>query len=55
MLVALAFVCNQMNNNKYRLVAHLVPLSVLKRSCYNPSHHSIPYLPADSASSEDTP
>ncbi|KAJ9069526.1 hypothetical protein DSO57_1017685 [Entomophthora muscae] len=28
MLVALAFVCNQIENNKYKLVAPLVPLCI---------------------------
>ncbi|KAJ9050703.1 hypothetical protein DSO57_1012034 [Entomophthora muscae] len=49
MLVALAFVCNQMNNDEYELVASLVPCLTLKRPRPNPSCHSIPHLPADSA------
>ncbi|KAJ9061282.1 hypothetical protein DSO57_1022196 [Entomophthora muscae] len=52
MLVALAFVCNQMDNNKYKLVAPLVPLSILKRPCSSPNHCSIPHLPAGNAPSE---
>ncbi|KAJ9082547.1 hypothetical protein DSO57_1003705 [Entomophthora muscae] len=47
MLVALAFVYNQMDNNKYKLVASLVPLSVLKRPCSASNSLSIPYLPTD--------
>ncbi|KAJ9067385.1 hypothetical protein DSO57_1000294 [Entomophthora muscae] len=49
MLMALAFVCNQMDNNKYSLVAPLVPLSVLKRPCSSPNCCLIPHLPADNA------
>ncbi|KAJ9063195.1 hypothetical protein DSO57_1002495 [Entomophthora muscae] len=54
MLVALAFVCNQMNNDEYELVAPLVPCLTSKRPCSNPSCHSIPHLPADSAPSIGT-
>ncbi|KAJ9071826.1 hypothetical protein DSO57_1033271 [Entomophthora muscae] len=49
MLVALAFVRNQMDNDEYELVAPLVPCLTSKRPCSNPSCHSIPHLPADSA------
>ncbi|KAJ9048239.1 hypothetical protein DSO57_1037032 [Entomophthora muscae] len=54
MLVALAFVCNQMDNDDYELVAPLVPCLTSKRPCSNPSCHSIPHLPADSAPSTGT-
>ncbi|KAJ9082475.1 hypothetical protein DSO57_1004042 [Entomophthora muscae] len=54
MLVALAFVCNQMDNDEYKLIAPLVPPSTLKRPCATPSCHSIPHLPADSAPSTGT-
>ncbi|KAJ9076016.1 hypothetical protein DSO57_1030154 [Entomophthora muscae] len=53
-LVALAFVHNQMDNDEYKLVAPLVPLSASKRPCSTPSCHSIPHLPADSAPSTGT-
>ncbi|KAJ9078279.1 hypothetical protein DSO57_1008409 [Entomophthora muscae] len=45
--MALAFVCNQIDNDKYKLVAPLVPLSVLKRPHSTPSCHSIPHLSSD--------
>ncbi|KAJ9076893.1 hypothetical protein DSO57_1021970 [Entomophthora muscae] len=51
MLVALAFVHNQMDNDEYELIALLVPFLTSKRPCSNPSCHSIPHLPADSAPS----
>ncbi|KAJ9084868.1 hypothetical protein DSO57_1019646 [Entomophthora muscae] len=51
MLVALAFVCNQMDNDEYEVVAPLVPHLTSKCPCPNPSCHSIPHLPADSAPS----
>ncbi|KAJ9070798.1 hypothetical protein DSO57_1003660 [Entomophthora muscae] len=54
MLVALAFVCNQMDNDEYKLVAPLVPLSTLKHPFSTPSRHSIPHLPMDSAPSTGT-
>ncbi|KAJ9065355.1 hypothetical protein DSO57_1020466 [Entomophthora muscae] len=54
MLVAFAFVCNQMYNDEYELVAPLVPLLSSKRPCSNPSYQSIPCLLADSAPSTDT-
>ncbi|KAJ9064879.1 hypothetical protein DSO57_1025601 [Entomophthora muscae] len=53
-LVALAFVCNQMDNDEYELVAPLVPCSTSKRPCSNPSCCSIPHLPSDSALSTGT-
>ncbi|KAJ9061504.1 hypothetical protein DSO57_1019964 [Entomophthora muscae] len=46
MLVALAFVCNQMDNDEYKLVAPLVPLSASKRPCSASSCCSIPCLPS---------
>ncbi|KAJ9054539.1 hypothetical protein DSO57_1013412 [Entomophthora muscae] len=54
MLVALAFVCNQIDNDEYKLVAPLVPLSASKcpRSAF--SHCSIPCLPAGSVPSAGT-
>ncbi|KAJ9060876.1 hypothetical protein DSO57_1026288 [Entomophthora muscae] len=54
MLVALAFVHNQMDNDEYKLVAPLVPLSISERPCSTPSCYSIPHLPADSAPSTGT-
>ncbi|KAJ9090296.1 hypothetical protein DSO57_1003824 [Entomophthora muscae] len=46
--VALAFVHNQMDNKKYKLV----PLSALKHPCSAPNRCSIPHLPADNVPSE---
>ncbi|KAJ9063344.1 hypothetical protein DSO57_1001249 [Entomophthora muscae] len=46
MLVALAFVCNQMDNDEYKLVAPLVPLSASKLPCTALSCCSIPCLPS---------
>ncbi|KAJ9071154.1 hypothetical protein DSO57_1000159 [Entomophthora muscae] len=54
MLVALAFVCNQMDNDEYKLVAPLVPLSASKRPCTVPSCCSIPCLPAGGIPSAGT-
>ncbi|KAJ9084459.1 hypothetical protein DSO57_1024140 [Entomophthora muscae] len=54
MLVALAFVCNQMDNDEYKLVAPLVPLSASKRPHTVPSCCSIPCLPAGSIPSAGT-
>ncbi|KAJ9049547.1 hypothetical protein DSO57_1023350 [Entomophthora muscae] len=54
MLVALAFVRNQMDNNKYKLVAPLVPLSVLKRPCSALNRCFIPHIPTDNAPSTGT-
>ncbi|KAJ9074820.1 hypothetical protein DSO57_1002664 [Entomophthora muscae] len=54
MLVALAFVCNQMDNDEYKLVAPLVPLSASKRPCSASSCCSIPHLPAGSVPSAGT-
>ncbi|KAJ9066527.1 hypothetical protein DSO57_1008718 [Entomophthora muscae] len=54
MLVALAFVCNQMDNDEYKLVAHLVPLSASKHPRTSPSCCSIPCLPAGSVPSAGT-
>ncbi|KAJ9075776.1 hypothetical protein DSO57_1032458 [Entomophthora muscae] len=54
MLVALAFVCNQMDNYEYKLVAPLVPLSASKRPCSASSCCSIPHLPTDSVPSAGT-
>ncbi|KAJ9086067.1 hypothetical protein DSO57_1008001 [Entomophthora muscae] len=54
MLVALSFVCNQMDNDENTLIAPLVPLSTLKRPCSTPSCHSIPHISADSAPSTGT-
>ncbi|KAJ9088021.1 hypothetical protein DSO57_1027214 [Entomophthora muscae] len=42
MLVALAFIRNQMDNDEYKLVAPLVPLSASKRHHSTPSCHFIP-------------
>ncbi|KAJ9056931.1 hypothetical protein DSO57_1027450 [Entomophthora muscae] len=53
-LMALAFVRNQMDNDEYELVAPLVPRLTSKRPCSNTSCHSIPHLPADSAPSTGT-
>ncbi|KAJ9053618.1 hypothetical protein DSO57_1022525 [Entomophthora muscae] len=49
MLVALAFVCNQIGKDEYKLVAPLVPLSASKRPCSTPSCHSILHIPTGSA------
>ncbi|KAJ9089391.1 hypothetical protein DSO57_1013330 [Entomophthora muscae] len=54
MLVALAFVRNQMENDKYKLLAPLVPLSASKRPCSTPSCCSIPCLPAGGVPSAGT-
>ncbi|KAJ9078769.1 hypothetical protein DSO57_1003233 [Entomophthora muscae] len=54
MLVALAFVHNQMDNDEYKLIAPLVPLSASKRPCSTSSCHSIPHLPAESVPSTGT-
>ncbi|KAJ9063216.1 hypothetical protein DSO57_1002514 [Entomophthora muscae] len=54
MLVVLAFFCNQMDNDEYKLLAPLVPLSASKRPCSTSSLHSIPHLPADSVPSTST-
>ncbi|KAJ9084009.1 hypothetical protein DSO57_1028637 [Entomophthora muscae] len=54
MLVALAFVCNQMYNDEYQLVAPLVPLSASKRPHSTPSCHYTPLLPVDSVLSTGT-
>ncbi|KAJ9052233.1 hypothetical protein DSO57_1036268 [Entomophthora muscae] len=54
-LLALANVCNQISNNKYKLVAPLVPLSAAKCPPSTPSRCSIPHLPTDSAPSAGTP
>ncbi|KAJ9075368.1 hypothetical protein DSO57_1036831 [Entomophthora muscae] len=54
LLVALAFVCNQMDNDEYKLVAPLVSLSASKRPLSTSSCHSIPHLPADSVPSTGT-
>ncbi|KAJ9076460.1 hypothetical protein DSO57_1025926 [Entomophthora muscae] len=53
-LVALAFVHNQMDNDEYKLVASMVPLLTLKRPRSTPSRHFIPHLPADNAPSTGT-
>ncbi|KAJ9080304.1 hypothetical protein DSO57_1026462 [Entomophthora muscae] len=53
-LVALAFVRNQMDNDEYKLVAPLVPLSASKRPCFTSSCHFIPHLPTDSNPSTGT-
>ncbi|KAJ9052659.1 hypothetical protein DSO57_1032138 [Entomophthora muscae] len=45
MLVVLAFVCNQVNNNKYKLVAPLVPLSVSKSPCSDQTVVPSPIFP----------
>ncbi|KAJ9050686.1 hypothetical protein DSO57_1012225 [Entomophthora muscae] len=52
MLVAFAFVCKQIDNNKYKLIAPLVPLSASKLPFSAPNCCSIPHLPADNAPSE---
>ncbi|KAJ9056487.1 hypothetical protein DSO57_1032556 [Entomophthora muscae] len=54
MLVALAFVCNQMDNDEYKLVASLVPLSASKRPRSASSCCSIPCLPAGGVPSAGT-
>ncbi|KAJ9056240.1 hypothetical protein DSO57_1035247 [Entomophthora muscae] len=54
MLVALASVRNQMDNDEYKFIAPLFPLSTLKRPCSTPSCHFIPHLPADSKYSPGT-
>ncbi|KAJ9058561.1 hypothetical protein DSO57_1011016 [Entomophthora muscae] len=54
MLVALAFVRNQMDNDEYKLVAPLVPLSASKRPCSTFSCRSIPCLPAGGVPSAGT-
>ncbi|KAJ9070938.1 hypothetical protein DSO57_1002563 [Entomophthora muscae] len=54
MLVALVFVCNQMNNHEYKLIAPLVSFSASKRPCSTSSCHFIPHLPADSVPSPGT-
>ncbi|KAJ9065990.1 hypothetical protein DSO57_1014048 [Entomophthora muscae] len=54
MLVALAFVRNQMKNDKYKLLAPLVPLSASKHPCSAPSCCSIPRLPAGGVPSTGT-
>ncbi|KAJ9075466.1 hypothetical protein DSO57_1035861 [Entomophthora muscae] len=54
MLVALAFVCNQMYNDEYKLVAPLVPLSASKRPPSSPSCCYIPCLPAGGVPSAGT-
>ncbi|KAJ9053978.1 hypothetical protein DSO57_1019157 [Entomophthora muscae] len=54
MLVALAFVRNQMDNDEYKLVAPLVSLLASKRPCSTPSCHYIPRLPAGSVPSTGT-
>ncbi|KAJ9082452.1 hypothetical protein DSO57_1004373 [Entomophthora muscae] len=53
MLVALAYACNQMKNNKYKLVAPLVHLLAAKHPHSTPSCCSIPHFPVDSAFSAD--
>ncbi|KAJ9082349.1 hypothetical protein DSO57_1005491 [Entomophthora muscae] len=42
------------DNDGYKLVAPLVPLSTLKRPCSTPSRCSIPHLPVDSVPSTGT-
>ncbi|KAJ9053425.1 hypothetical protein DSO57_1024274 [Entomophthora muscae] len=54
MLVALAFVCNQIDNDEYKLVAPLIPLSSLKCPCSASSCCSIPCLPASGVPSSGT-
>ncbi|KAJ9089512.1 hypothetical protein DSO57_1012213 [Entomophthora muscae] len=54
MLVVLAFVRNQMDNDEYELVAPLIPCLTSKQYCYNPSCQSIPHFPAASAPSKGT-
>ncbi|KAJ9074346.1 hypothetical protein DSO57_1007498 [Entomophthora muscae] len=54
MLVALAFVHNQMDNDEYKLVASLVPLSASKLPCSAPSCCSISCLPAGGVPSAGT-
>ncbi|KAJ9074515.1 hypothetical protein DSO57_1005537 [Entomophthora muscae] len=52
--MALAFVRNQMDNDEYKLVAPLVPLSASKRPCTSLSCCSIPCLPSGSVPSAGT-
>ncbi|KAJ9062877.1 hypothetical protein DSO57_1005999 [Entomophthora muscae] len=54
MLVALAFVHNQMDNYEYKLVAPLVPLTASKHPCSASSCCSIPHLPAGGVPSAGT-
>ncbi|KAJ9076707.1 hypothetical protein DSO57_1023672 [Entomophthora muscae] len=54
MLVALAFFCNQMDNDEYKLLAPLISLSASKRACSASSYCSIPCLPAGGVPSEST-
>ncbi|KAJ9085426.1 hypothetical protein DSO57_1014078 [Entomophthora muscae] len=54
MLVALVFVRNQMNNDEYKLVAPLVPLSASKLPCSSHSCCFIPCLPAGGVPSAGT-
>ncbi|KAJ9055153.1 hypothetical protein DSO57_1007377 [Entomophthora muscae] len=54
MLVALAFVHNQMDNDEYKLIAPLVSLSASKRPCTTPSCCSIPCLPSGGVPSAGT-
>ncbi|KAJ9065609.1 hypothetical protein DSO57_1017718 [Entomophthora muscae] len=54
MLVALAFVRNQMDNDEYKFVAPLVPLSVSKHPFSASSCCSFPCLPAGSVPSAGT-
>ncbi|KAJ9083676.1 hypothetical protein DSO57_1032359 [Entomophthora muscae] len=54
MLMALAFVCNQMDNDEYKLVAPLVPLSTSKHPHSASSFCSIPRLLAGSVPSAGT-
>ncbi|KAJ9063520.1 hypothetical protein DSO57_1000099 [Entomophthora muscae] len=54
MLVALAFVRNQMDNDEYKLVAPLVPLSTSKCPLSASSCCSIPHLPAGGVPSAGT-
>ncbi|KAJ9073542.1 hypothetical protein DSO57_1015308 [Entomophthora muscae] len=46
-------VCNQMENNKYKLITPLVLLSTPKCPHSTPSHCFILHLPVDGSSSED--
>ncbi|KAJ9054048.1 hypothetical protein DSO57_1018614 [Entomophthora muscae] len=54
MLVALAFVCNQMDNDEYELVALMVLLSASKRPRTAPSCCSIPCLSSGGVPSAGT-
>ncbi|KAJ9087991.1 hypothetical protein DSO57_1027519 [Entomophthora muscae] len=54
MLVALAFVCNQMDNDEYKLVATLVPLSASNHPCSASTCCSIPCLSAGGVPSAST-